>query len=482
MDTHDSTIHNYARSELPSGDRPPRAVLYPGSTADVQTIVQLANRHQVPLHPISTGRNVGLGGAIAAQAGNVVVHLGRRMNRIIHFDDVLNYVVVEPGVTYDQLNAFLVEQGDSLMCDTTSGPPDGGPLGNTLDKGAGYTMAADHFGNSCGLEVVLGDGRILRTGDGALPGAHTWHLSKYGLGPVLDGLFLQSNYGIVTRMGIWLQARPKVIQSFFFIFPEDDDIEEIAEVARGLKLTGIVPTAIKATGDLYALASQIPYPADVGPLSDDLRKALHREHGIGSWIVSGAIYGAAESSTAKSLEIVRERFMKSGRARYIPHAEAAERPELKIHLDTYSGRPTAEETKMVEWRGGGIVSLTPATPLVGAVAKQHMQTSRRILSAHGLDTCIDYIFAGRASRGLHSILFDPRNREECARVADASRALRREYARLGYPVGRVPADAQVDEMSQRDGVFRGVIEEIKAALDPNGVLSPGRYGIASSHP
>ena len=57
--------------------------------------------------------------------------------------------------------------------DSTSGPPEGGIVGNTLDKGAGYTPYFDHFGMSCGLEVALGDGRILRTVDGAFPGAQT---------------------------------------------------------------------------------------------------------------------------------------------------------------------------------------------------------------------------------------------------------------------------------------------------------------------
>ena len=54
------------------------------------------------------------------------------------------------------------------MVDVTSGPPQGGMLGNALDKGAGYGPFFDHFGFSCGLEVVLGNGEILRTGDGAL--------------------------------------------------------------------------------------------------------------------------------------------------------------------------------------------------------------------------------------------------------------------------------------------------------------------------
>ncbi|WP_028920975.1 FAD-binding oxidoreductase [Pseudonocardia acaciae] len=466
----------YGASELPAGPVPPAAVVRPGSTDEVRAVVRLANEYGVTLHPISTGQNLGLGGTVAARPGNVVLDLGHRMNRILEFDETLRYVVVEPGVTYQALADFLVEQGDHLMCDTTSGPPAGGPLGNTLDKGGGYTPAADHFGNSCGLEVVLGDGRLLRTSDGAVPDSRTWHLAKYGLGPFLDGLFLQSNYGIVTRMGIWLQPRPPVIRSFFFVYPEDDDIAEIVEIVRDLRLNGTVPTAIKATGDLYSLASRIPYPGE-RPISDDTRKQLHGEYGVGAWIVSGALYGASRDDVEPRLATVRSLFEATGKARYVAHEEAWEDPGLKIHIDTYGGRPTAEETKMLNWRGGGLVSLTPSTPMIGSVARQHQRLSRDILARHRIDTCIDYIFAGRASRGLHSIMFDPSDPEECRDVATACTEFRSAYAEAGYPCGRVPADMQASEMGHRDATFRSVLHDLKRVLDPLGVLSPGRYGI-----
>jgi 4-cresol dehydrogenase (hydroxylating) len=48
------------------------------------------------------------------------------------------------------------------------------------------------------MEVVLASGEVLRTGMGALPGAKTWQQNKYGYGPFVDGLFKQSNLGVVT--------------------------------------------------------------------------------------------------------------------------------------------------------------------------------------------------------------------------------------------------------------------------------------------
>jgi 4-cresol dehydrogenase (hydroxylating) len=82
------------------------------------------------------------------------------MNRILDIDERLGFAVVEPGVSYQAMYDELVRRGNKLMLDVTSGPPQGGMLGNALDKGAGYTPYFDHFGFSCGMEVVLGNGEV----------------------------------------------------------------------------------------------------------------------------------------------------------------------------------------------------------------------------------------------------------------------------------------------------------------------------------
>ena len=252
------TVQRYGENTMPGGDRPPAGVVYPGSTAEVQAIVRAANNHHVPLYPISTGNNIGLGSRSASAAGQVVVDLGRRMGRILDIDDKLAFAVVEPGVSYQVLYDELVRRGNRLMLDVTSGPPQGGMIGNALDKGAGYTPYFDHFGLSCGLEIVLGNGEILRTGDGALDCKElvNWHTSKYSFGPILDGLFAQSNFGIVTRMGVWLSPRPPAVRSFHFTFPDDDDLETIIELCRPLKLSNFVPTLFRVSNDLYLCGSE----------------------------------------------------------------------------------------------------------------------------------------------------------------------------------------------------------------------------------
>ena len=116
----------------------PSAILSPGSVEEVQAIVRIANETKVPLSPISTGKNNGYGGASPRLSGAVVVNLGQRMNRILEVDERFGYALVEPGVTYFDLYKHLQETKSCLMLDC----PDlgwGSIVGNTMDRGVGYT-------------------------------------------------------------------------------------------------------------------------------------------------------------------------------------------------------------------------------------------------------------------------------------------------------------------------------------------------------
>jgi 4-cresol dehydrogenase (hydroxylating) flavoprotein subunit len=481
VDTSEETIVRYGRNLLPGGDRCPAGVVYPSSTADVQAIVRVANELRTPLYSFSTGENRGNGLRSAIQPGQIIVDVGARMNRILEIDETLCFAAIEPGVTYQQMYDELGSRGHTLMMDTTSGPPEGGIVGNTLDKGAGYTPYFDHFGMSCGLEVVLGDGRILRTGDGAFPGAHTWHIAKYGYGPFLDGLFLQSNFGIVTRLGVWLMPRPPAVRTFLFMFPDDEDFGEIIDLIRPLKLNNVVPSLIKVTSDLYALGTEATYPFNrtggLTPLPDNVRRELQQEYGVGAWCVTGAFYGASDDAVLPLVERMKAHFGQSGKARYVSHEEASGNPILQIHIDTFSGRPTRSELSLLNWRpGGGCCWFLPPLPMIGTIANQQQALSRRILREHGLEFISEYVCGPRMSRALHVIVFDRREPEECQRVIAAYRALMAAYGRAGYPISRAPLDFQEEAMARLE-TFPEVCSAIKRALDPNGILSPGRYGI-----
>lgn len=480
VDTSEEAMSRYGFNRLPSGDRRPAGVVFPASTADVQDLVRLAGQHGVSLWPTSTGQNLGLGEYSPVRDGQVVVDLGARMNQVLEVNETLGYAVVQPGLTFRQLRAELARRGDSLMMSSTSGPPDGGVLGNALDRGAGYTPYFDHFGMLSGLEIVLPDGEVLQTGDGTLPGSKMRYLNKSGFGPLLDGLFSQSNYGIVTSAAIWLMPRPPVIRAFGFTFPDDNDLGEIIEIVRVLKLANVVPTLIKVTSGHYGFATQTSYPGyrpGAPALPDDIRRELERRYGTGAWTVTGAFYGSDAAALDPLIKRVRTLFAAGGKATYLSHDDIAASPVFRIHLDTFSGEPTESELALLNWRpGGGATWFLPATPMVGETALQHQEVSRRVLAEYGFEYSAEFVCGPRAARALHIIVYNRTDQTERARARDCYAALVKAYDEIGYPIGRAPTDWQERAMHRLPG-FGRVCGLLKRALDPQGVIAPGKYGI-----
>ncbi|MEJ8573573.1 FAD-binding oxidoreductase [Microbaculum marinum] len=479
------TAVRYGENTMPGGSRAVDGVLYPASTAEVQAMVRAANEYGIAIYPNSTGNNIGLGSRSPVLNGQVVMDLGRRMNRILEVNEKMGFAVVEPGVSYQAMYDELVRQGNRLMLDVTSGPPQGGMLGNALDKGAGYGPFFDHFGFACGLEVVLGNGEILRTGDGSLDSETlvNWHTSKYSLGPILDGLFAQSNYGIVTKMGIWLLPRPPAVRSFHFTFPDDGDLAEIVELCRPLKMSNFVPTLFRVSNDLYLCGSEgesPEYAASQGrkTISDEGRKALRERHGLGAWNVSGAFYGPSHEAMEAQINRVRDHFGQSGKATYIPHEDAGSIPPLQVAINAFSGIPSLGELGLLKWRpGGGNLWFLPGTPMDGDIANEFQTLARGIYEDHGMDYMVMNVCGPRFARGLHVMTFNREDADENARADACYRKLSEAVAARGVFVGRAPIDYHEFHMAQTMPAFRNACNAIKTALDPNNVVAPGRYGI-----
>lgn len=138
---HPNTHDMMAVTHSPANDFIASAVVYPSSVPEVQSIVRWANKHVIPLFPISMGRNLGYGGAAPRVRGSVVVDMGKRMNKILDIDGDDYTCLVEPGVSFYALYEEVQRRGlgDKLWID----PPDlggGSVIGNTLDRGVGYTV------------------------------------------------------------------------------------------------------------------------------------------------------------------------------------------------------------------------------------------------------------------------------------------------------------------------------------------------------
>ena len=204
------------------------AIVRPGNREEVQTVLRIANEYRIPVYPVSGGCNWGYGSRVPSASGSVLLDFGR-MNRILDFNEDLAYITVEPGVTQQQVYAFLQERKSRLWMDATGASPQASLVGNTVERGFGHTPYGDHFSHVCGLEVVLPDGEVMETGFSRFENARTGALHRWGVGAYLDGLFTQSNLGVVTRMSIWLMPAPEYFQAYFFSCDSAGGLSSIVE-------------------------------------------------------------------------------------------------------------------------------------------------------------------------------------------------------------------------------------------------------------
>jgi 4-cresol dehydrogenase (hydroxylating) len=135
----------------------PGGALAPADVAQVREVVRIANRHGVPLWPISRGKNFGYGGPAPVLQGSLILDLSRMKK--IEIDPENGTALLEPGVGYFDLYDHLQTNGIPLWL-SVPGNSWGSVAGNALDRGVGYTSYGDHSARICGLEVVLPDGDL----------------------------------------------------------------------------------------------------------------------------------------------------------------------------------------------------------------------------------------------------------------------------------------------------------------------------------
>ena len=139
----------------------------------------------------------------------------------------------------------------------------------------------------CGMEVVLPTGEIVRTGMGALPDNNTWQLFQYGFGPYHDGIFTQSNFGIVIRAGFWLMPNPGGYKPFLITVPRKEDLAELVERIRPLRIGMVIqnaPTIRHVLLDAACLKSKKDWIGDADRLvTEEEEYKIAEEMNIGYW-------------------------------------------------------------------------------------------------------------------------------------------------------------------------------------------------------
>jgi 4-cresol dehydrogenase (hydroxylating) len=464
---------------VPDSEHTPSAALLATTVEQIQKIVAICNQFRVPIWTISTGKNLGYGSAAPAERGQVVLDL-KRMNRILEVDPDLCFALVEPGVTYQQLADFIREHKYPLWLSVPAPSAIAGPAGNTLDRGVGYTPYGEHFLFACGMEVVLANGEVLRTGMGSIPKSNTWQVFKWGFGPYLDGIFTQSNYGIVTKFGFWLMPAPPVFKPFAVQYGREEDVEEIVEVIRPLRISGVIPNAVVIAHALYEApvkAKRSDHVTGPGAISDEAVRQLMKQHNLGAWNVYAALYGTQEQVDV-NWKIVTQALGKSGKAKIVTEQDAGDDPAFAYRAALMRGDMNLVEFSLYNWRGGGgSLWFAPVSQARGSETLKQMALTKRILAKHGLDYNGEFIVGMRDMHHIVDVLYDRTDPTMTKAAYECFDELLTAFSAEGYGTYRTNT-AFMDKVAETYGpVQRNVHRTLKKALDPNGILAPGKSGI-----
>ncbi|KAJ5203156.1 vanillyl-alcohol oxidase [Penicillium cf. viridicatum] len=476
------------------------AIVAPRNVADVQAIVRLANKISFPLWPISIGRNSGYGGAAPRVSGSIVIDMGKNLNKVLEVNVEGAYCLVEPGVTFHGLYDYLVANNlrDKLWIDV----PDlggGSVLGNATERGVGYTPYGDHWMMHCGMEVVLPNGELLRTGMGALPDPQhpetmgmkpedqpwnkTAHLFPYGFGPYIDGLFSQSNLGIVTKLGMWLMPNPGGYQSYLITLPKDDDLKQAVDIIRPLRLNMAlqnVPTIRHILLDAAVLGNKLSYSSKTEPLSDEDLDRIAKQLNLGRWNFYGALYGPERIRTAL-WETVKEAFSVIPGVKFYFPEDTPENSILRVRHKTMQGIPTYDELKWIDWiPNGAHLFFSPIAKVAGEDAMLQYGITKRRCQQAGLDFIGTFTVGMREMHHIVCIVFNKKDLEQKKKVQWLIRTLIDDCAANGwgeYRTHLAVMDQIMGTYNWNNSSFLKFNEVIKNAIDPNGIIAPGKSGV-----
>jgi 4-cresol dehydrogenase (hydroxylating) len=482
------------------------AAVAPDTVEQVQQVVRIANEHKIPLYPISTGKNLGYGGSAPILSGSVIVDL-KRMNRILDVDEGRCSCVVEPGVSYFDLYRYIQERDLKVWIDCPD-PGWGSLVGNALDHGVGYTYGQyrDHFGSHCGMEVVLPNGELMRTGMAALANDRAWADYKYGFGPYVAGLFGQANFGIVTKMGFWLLPEPEAYRRGTVFVPKRRDIVPLVDHVNYLENLGLIgqPGFRSPLGQTRGRDAEFRalLEKEGGPNDEELDRFAESK-GLASWSVELQFYGP-EKTIAGSWEYAQERIAAS-----IPGARfedgvsyrfpltAEQRAEVhRVHRLVDIGVPNLAIFSIAGGRtqqnpdsaDGGQFYFSPMVPRTGEAVLEAGRVLGQAYREAGLPyndyyatpACWHY----RAFIMITSLPVSRLNPEINRRSREAFRNLARLAAEHGWGEYRSPpfgVDLIQDAYSFNDNALRRFCETLKDAVDPNGIIAAGRGGIWPRH-
>ena len=446
------------------------AAVAPASVEEIQAVLRVANEFRIPLWPLSRGKNFGYGGAAPRLPGTVMLDLGR-MNRILEVNEQHGYCIVEPGVGFFDLHAHVQQHGIKLQLGIP-GNGWGSVMGNALERG--FSGNGDHSNNICGLELVLADGRVVRTGMGAMNGGKAWALFKHGFGPSWDQLIVQSNFAVVTKLCLWMKPEDEAAITIDVKLDRPEELEWYTAATTTLRQRGLLDGLVRVTS--YQATATVPtlrkeWYQGRDSIPDDVIERIKQRFNVGWWNGPLRIAGYADVCEVQA-------------RRVLDHLAKFSSQEFPVTRQPGNARPgpSTYPLQMVNWYGGrgGHIGFSPVMPPDGTLVMEQFRRTRARFQEFGLDYSGTFYNDGRAVTNVNLILYDKDDAEQKERVRKLFLALIDDAHQQGYGEYRTHL-AYMDDVAAsydfNDHALRGLNEQVKDALDPNGILAPGRNGI-----
>jgi 4-cresol dehydrogenase (hydroxylating) flavoprotein subunit len=488
------------------------AVLFPENKEQVQEVVRIANQFCAALYPISCGKNWGLGTRLPVRDGTIIVDLSR-MNRVIEVNTHHGYAIIEPGVTQRQLNDYLTRNQIPLILNVTGSSSRTSIIGNALDRGVGYFSTRAE--SLSGMEVVLGSGEILKTGFSHYPAAKTHHIYRHGVGPSVDGLFSQSNFGIVVSAGIDLISKPEMFSGLAISLYREENLPEFIDRFAALRRDGVIQTVAHIAERNRTLATLGPLVFRILSQRMDAREArvkteiLLKAEGFGPWSAMVGLMGRCKHLKTVS-KIVKDEFKGIAKVRvltnrrlqllesicsrlsFIPmfRCKYAILRAMKPLYGLSQGIPTDAALGSLYWAIGqeppegtidadrstcGMLSCLPILPAVGTIVREVMTEIRKTSAKYDVPVCTTLNTID--SKTLETVITIHFHKiDGKAKAYACLNSLQDYFLRQGYPPYRVGIES-MSAITDQDDPFWKIASQLKTVFDPNHIISPGRYNL-----
>jgi FAD/FMN-containing dehydrogenase len=432
----------YLYSRDPGAQQPRQAdcVVMPATAAEVQQVVQLANREKVPITPMGGGLT--LSALTVPLRGGIVLDM-KRMDKVIKVNEASRYAVIEAGVTQAALRAYLEKNHPRLQHSTPEAPPTATIVGNILIHGHGHLTPRYGINSQMvnGLEVVLPTGEICKPGSCSV--SPKW-FSRDPL-PDLMGLFLGwlGTTGVVTKLSIQLFPKPAFRDLLMYV---SDSARLIPEIIGELSQINLLENCFIITQEKPRWAQRIYYIIVVTGESREEFEVSRKTH---QRIVEK--HKTEPVTEEKAVSALRERFLG------VPPFAATAADFRKGGGFEYTGAILPIEAIPRAWRSG--IEIAHKYDLLYQLGIQLLPGGHSVMLAY-------------------SYPFNRAYEEEAERARGALDETNRLTLELGGVVWKPELPAQRLILDRMDEGSRQLIKRIKKMLDPNGIMNPGNWEVS----